>query len=189
MTKRFPTKTTPFVWKKFCANFVNKLSLLSPFVCTKVFPKLLMSQYKKHIWAFMILNHFKLILSFFMDGTLLLLLIPFSSSQAITSAGFHIAQVIQLFSSWRSRRILPTNSYSCLSLLLVSHQKCRMNLIGPWHLGAFLRDQSDSSYVSYVRQVARTNKNIEFVGWILVDLEDENSWNTGAVRNPALVMT
>ena len=82
-------------------------------------------------------------------------------NQAITSAGFHIAQVIQLFSSWGSRRILPTNSYSCLSLLLVSHKKCRMNLIGPWHLGAFLRDQSGSSYISYVRQVVRTNKNIE----------------------------
>ena len=68
--------------------------------------------------------------------------------QAITSAGFHTALVFQLFSSWRSRRILPTNSYSCLSLLLVSHKKCRMNLIGPWHFGAFLRDQSDSSYIA-----------------------------------------
>ena len=68
--------------------------------------------------------------------------------QAITSARFHIAQVIQLFSCWRSRRILQRNSYSCLSLLLVSHKKCRINLIGPWHFGAFLRDQSDSSYIA-----------------------------------------
>ena len=67
--KRFPTKITPFVWKKFCANFVNKLSLPSPFVCTKVFPKLLKNQFQKYFWAFMILNYFKLILSFFMDGT------------------------------------------------------------------------------------------------------------------------
>ena len=92
------------------------------------------------------------------------------AGQAITSAGFHIAQVIQLFSSWRSRRILPTNSYSCLSLLLVSHKKCRMNLIGLWNLGAFLRDQSDSSYIAYVRQVARTNKNMSLLSefsWIL----------------------
>ena len=68
MPKRFPTKITPFVWKKFCANFVNKLSLPSPFVCTKVFLQLLKSQYKKYFWAFMILNHFKLILSIFIDG-------------------------------------------------------------------------------------------------------------------------
>ena len=68
LPKRFPTKITLFVWKKFCANFVNKLSLPSPFVCTKVLPKLLKNQFQKYFWAFMILNHFKLILSFFLDG-------------------------------------------------------------------------------------------------------------------------
>ena len=83
---------------------------------------------------------------------------------------------------------LWNGQYSCFSLLLVSHKKCRMNLIGPWHLGAFLRDQSDSSYMSYVRQVARTNKDIEFVGRILLDLKDENSWISCAIWNPALVI-
>ena len=110
-------------------------------------------------------------------------------TQAITSAKCYTASLIQLFSCWRSRRILPTNSYSCLSLLLVSPKQCRMNLIGPSEMLQNVKDQSDSFYISYVRQVARTNKNIEFVGRIILVLQDENNWNTGAVWNPALVMT
>ena len=116
-----------------------------------------------------------------------------SLHQAITSAGFHIAQVIQLFSSWGSRRILPTNSYSCLSLLLVSCKKCRMNLIGPWHLGAFLRDQSDSSYIAYVRQVARTNKNMSLLtefSWIfrMKTAESGRQYETQHLLWPALII-
>ena len=107
--------------------------------------------------------------------------------QVITSAGFHTASLIQLFSFWRSRRILSTNSYSCLSLLLVSHKQCRMNLIGPSEMLQDFKDQSDSFYISYVRQVARTNKNMNLLAefsWIfrvktaetMVQYETQHLW-------------
>ena len=89
--------------------------------------------------------------------------------QPYTSAKCYTAPLIQLFSCWRSRRILSTNSYSCLSLLLVSHKQCRMNLIGPSEMLQNVKDQSDSFYISYMRQVARTNKNMSLLAefsWI-----------------------
>ena len=44
-----------------------------------------------------------------------------------------------------------------------------MNLIGPSEMLQDFKDQSDSFYISYVRQVARTNKNMNLLAefsWI-----------------------
>ena len=57
-----------------------------------------------------------------------------------------------------------------------------MNLIGPSEMLQDFKDQSDSFYISYVRQVARTNKNMNLLAefsWIfsMETAESERQYN------------
>ena len=62
-----------------------------------------------------------------------------------------------------------------------------MNLIGPSEILQNVKDQSDSFYISYVRKVARTNKNMNLLAefsWIfsmktaesIVQYETQHLW-------------
>ena len=68
LPKSFPYKHDSVCLGKVLCKFQNKLSLPSPFICTKVFPIQLIRFCKKHFWAFLILNHFALVLISFWYG-------------------------------------------------------------------------------------------------------------------------
>ena len=86
--------------------------------------------------------------------------------QPFWSTRLHSAQVIQLFSSWRSGRILSTNPiFLFFILLFVSHSK------------------KNSCYV----RTKQEQKQKYWICWqILPDLQDEKSWITWALWNLAL---